>query len=221
MDFWVLFALAAVGLGIWSVVKWRLRKQRIGELSAFAAQRGWQYEERDDSLADRYTGTPFGRGSSRRVRHVLSGQHRGRRVTAFEYSYTEGSGDNSTTYTFTVAALATPAHRPWLEVKREGLGRKLLGLIGVRDLQLESDEFNERFHVDTADAKFAYDVLHPRMMEWLIGDRRAADLGWAFRFEQGDLVTWAKGPLEIDKLMGMLDYLGEILEQVPSFVWKP
>lgn len=76
-------------------------------------------------------------------------------------------------------------------MNREDLGRKLLGLVGVRDLQLESEDFNKKFHIRTENDRFAYDILHPRMMEWMLADQRA--LSSPFRFERGDLVTWTEG----------------------------
>lgn len=118
-----------------------------------------------------------------------------------------------------VVALSTPAPRPTLEVGREGLGRKLLGFVGVRDLQLESEEFNKTFLIRTEDDKFAYDVLHPRMMEWMLSDERA--LRTSFRFERGDLLTWDREKIDLPKVQWMLDYLCDVLDRVPGFVWKP
>jgi len=50
---------------------------------------------------------------------------------------------------------------------------------------LESEEFNRAFKIKTAQNKFAYDVLHPRMMEWMLADQRA--IRFPFRFERS---TW-------------------------------
>jgi hypothetical protein len=145
---------------------------------------------------------------------------------AFQYSYkeTHGSGNDrrTETYTHTVIALSLPADKPTLQVGREGFGRKLLGFVGVRDLQLESEQFNEAFHIKTSGGtvgeKFAYDVLHPRMMEWMLGDQRA--LSAPFRFERGDLMTWDRSKIDLPKVQWMLDYLCDVVDQVPSFVWK-
>jgi hypothetical protein len=104
-------------------------------------------------------------------------------------------------------------------VNREGLGRKLLGLVGVRDLQLESEDFNKTFHIRTENEKFAYDVLHPRMMEWMLADQRALSI--PFRFERGDLVTWREGKVDVSEVDELLNYVADVVERVPSFVWKP
>ncbi len=200
----------------------KARQKKIAAFTAFAAERGWHYTERDRSLVDRFLGDPFGRGHSRNAEHVLRGEYRGRQVMAFEYSYkeTRDSGQDQRTETFrhTVVALSLPAAKPTLQVAREGLGRKLLGFVGVRDLQLESEQFNEAFHIKTDNDRFAYDILHPRMMEWLLGDQRAQRT--PFRFERGDLMTWDRSKIDLSKVEWMLDYLCDVVDQVPGFVWK-
>lgn len=202
--------------------QYKARKKKIAQFTAFAAQRGWRYTDRDRSLVNRFVGTPFGQGHGRDAQHVLRGEHRGRQILAFEYSYreTHGSGQDqrTETYTHTVVALSLPAGKPTLQVGREGMGRKLLGLVGVRDLQLESEQFNEAFHIKTDNDRFAYDILHPRMMEWMLADQRAQSV--PFRFERGDLMTWDRRRIDLPKVQWMLDYLCDVLDQVPGFVWK-
>jgi hypothetical protein len=220
---WLLVVLAVAVVIAGLVVQRQLHKRKVAEFAAFAAARGWLYRERDDQLTGRYLGTPFGRGFGRQARHVLTGTHRGRPVIAFEYVYKqrEGSGKNRRTVTYrnTVVGLTTPAARPTLEVCRAGFGRRLLGAIGIRDLQLESEEFNKTFHIRTENDRFAYDVLHPRTMEWMLGDARFMEL--PFRFERADLVSWQNGQIQLGLVEAMVDYLCDVVERVPSFVWKP
>lgn len=217
----VVGVLAMVGLVLW--LHRQARRKKIAEFTAFAVRRGWRYLERDRGLVKRFNGAPFGRGHDRRAEHVLRGTHRGRRLVAFEYSYkeTEGSGDDrrTRTYPFTVVGLATPAPRPTLELSRESWGRRLLGLVGVRDLELESEEFNRTFRIRTEDDKFAYDILHPRMMAWMLADERARSV--PFRFERGDLVVWTPGRVDVVRVGELLDYACDILDRTPDFVWKP
>jgi hypothetical protein len=222
-NFWLLAILAViVAVGV-LVVRWQLHKRKVEAFRAFARQRGWLYQERDDGLTERYLGTPFGEGFGKQARHVLSGVHRERTFVAFEYVYkvSEGSGKNQRieTHHHTVVALSTPAARPTLQVTREGLGRKLLGLIGVRDLQLESEKFNDTFLLRTDDDKFAYDILHPRTMEWMLTDPRAVEI--PFRFERADLLAWQPGVIDLNTALWLLEYLCDVLDRVPSFVWKP
>jgi hypothetical protein len=217
MDPWLLVVAAGV-IGVAWYLSHLKHKQKIAEFTAYAARRGWRYTEKDQSLVERFRGQPFGTGQSRRAQHVLRGRHRDRDASAFEYSYTVSRGDNnSETYRFTVVVLATPAPRPMLEVTKEGLGRKLLGFVGVRDLQLESDEFNETFHVRTDDEKFAYDILNPKMMEWMLSGP-ALDL--PFRFEGTHLLVWLREEFQMSTVDSLLDFASDVLDRTPSFVWK-
>jgi hypothetical protein len=223
MDFWLIAVIVVAVVGVGWYLQHLAHKKKVAAFTTYAAQRGWRYTEKNRGLVDRFDGQPFGEGHGRTVRHVLEGTHRDRQAQAFEYSYkeTSGSGDNRRTETFyfTVVSLSTPSPRPRLEVTREGLGRKLLGFVGIRDLQLESEEFNRTFLIRGEDDKFAYDILHPRMMEWMLADERALET--PFRFERGDLVTWTSGRIELSTVDQHLDYLCDLLERTPSFVWKP
>lgn len=94
-----LFVLAPVFLGGFVVLVVlaivfgvRQQRQRRESLAAFAASIGWRYEANAVHLATRWRGTPFGRGSSRAVRHVLTGEIRGRQAAVLEYSFVTGSG---------------------------------------------------------------------------------------------------------------------------------
>jgi hypothetical protein len=210
-------------VGLIAFLQYKAHKKKVAAFAAFAAQRGWQYTERDRSLRDRFLGSPFGKGHGREARHVLHGAHRGRQILAFEYIYKEtqndSNGQSSTrTYYHTVVSASLPSHKPTLEIGREGFGRKLLGLVGVRDLQLESEQFNETYRIKTENERFAYDILHPRMMEWMLTDQRALQYG--FRFERGDLVVWERQKVDLGNVVRMLDYVCDILDQVPGFVWK-
>lgn len=214
---------AVVVVGLLLFFQYQAHKKKVAAFTALAAGRGWHYTERDRGLANRFEGTPFGEGHSRDAKHVLTGTFRDRPLLAFEYSYkeTRGSGKDrkTVTYHYTVVSIGLPAPKPTLQVTREGWGRKLLGLVGIRDLQLESEAFNKTFHIHTTNDRFAYDVLHPRMMEWMLADQWA--LSTPFRFERADLLTWAEGPFDPSYVDGYLNYLCDVLDRVPSFVWKP
>lgn len=218
---YVLGALVVAGILYW---QYKAQQRKVAEFRAFAAEHGWQYLDRGDAkLENRFLDEPFGVGHDRQARHVFRGEHRDRKILAYEYSYktytTDGEGRRrAETHQFTLTSVYLPKPKPVLEIAREGLGRKLLGFVGVRDLQLESEQFNETFHIKTDNDRFAYDILHPRMMEWMLADQRA--LSTTFRFERGDLMTWDRGRIDLAKVQWMLEYLCDVVDQVPSFVWK-
>ena len=76
---------------------------------------------------------------------------------------------------------------PPLRVDPEDFLDRFVGRITGNDIDLESEEFNRAFTVSCPDRKFASDVLHPQMMEFLLQHRQ---LGW--RFEQDSMLVVAR-----------------------------
>ena len=68
---------------------------------------------------------------------------------------------------------------PPLSVDPENFLDRFVGRLTDNDIDLESEDFNRAFTVSCPDRKFASDVLHPQMMEFLLEHRQ---VGW--RFEQ-------------------------------------
>jgi hypothetical protein len=48
---------------------------------------------------------------------------------------------------------------------------RIAGVFGFDDIDFESEEFSRKFHVKSRDKKFAYDVCHSRMMEFLLATK--------------------------------------------------
>lgn len=197
--------------------RWEHRRL-IAALWTVAQRHGWAYWERADWLDDRFRflGTPFTGGHERAFRSVLAGGHRGRHVGVFEYS--QRSDEELLPRHHTVAVVTLPAGVPTLDVRPEGTGSKLAGLVGLGDLQLESDEFNQKFHIRCDIDRFAYDVLHPRMIEWLLAHARARTV--PFRFVDGYLMAWDESTIDPWRVEWMVDYVCDIVERVPGFVWN-
>ncbi|APU17915.1 MULTISPECIES: hypothetical protein [Actinoalloteichus] len=216
-----ILAFGLLILGIFLLGRYLQRRKRA-EFQAWADAHGWSYRPRDDRWAGHFRAPLFHRGHRRGAHHVVEGSHRGRRLVVFEYFYVErqGSGKNrrNVTYRFAVASVFTPAPRPTLEVSREHVGHRLLGVFGVKDLQLESEEFNRAFRIQTEDDRFAYDILHPRTMEWMLGDERFKAL--PFRIDNGDLMSWRQGRLRPADIAPLATFVVDILERVPDYVWQ-
>jgi len=88
----------------------------------------------------------------------------------FRYRVTTRTGKTSSTVTYRlsylIVHLPTPAV-PDLLIRPEGLFDKLGQAIGFDDIDFEDAAFSRRFVVRSSDRRFAYDVCHPRMIEWL------------------------------------------------------
>ena len=177
----LIFVVAFIAVAIVvAVLAHRHAKNRREALAALAAQLGWTFDpSRDTSHDARYAQFEvFRRGHSRAAYNTLEGPLTidGRtcacRMGDFTYKVTTGSGKNrrTTTFHFSYLILDLPfAALPTLLIRPEGLFDKLAGAFGFDDIDFESSEFSRRFHVKSGDKRFAYDVCHPLMMEWLLG----------------------------------------------------
>jgi hypothetical protein len=100
-------------------------------------------------------------------------------------------------------------------VTPEGLVGRFFGRLTNSDIELESEDFNRAFTVTCPDRKFASDVLHPRMMEFLL---QRPELAW--RFDRDSMLMIRSGPQttsEIDAKLATMDAIGD---QIPEFVWR-
>jgi hypothetical protein len=195
----------------------RKRKKKAATLSEFARRHGWTYRPSDPSLVQRWRGQPFtGRGGAE---HILYGAYRAHHVLMFEYNHTQfeikASDDMSAGAVYsTVVALTLPGPRPWLQVTPRGWGL--------------SERFDKAFEVSTsgnphldagvAGERFAADVLHAGLMDWMVRDERAREN--PVRFEGTELLTWSEGRLDADRALRLADYLIDFVGQVPDFALR-
>ena len=212
----VLFVFLVIGAVVFGYLQ---AKKRRDELAAYALSRGWRYEAEQPLLVDRFQGAPFGIGSGRSAGNAVYGQHDGREFVSFDYEYktTSGSGENKTTTThnFSVLAMSMGVSLPTLTVDPENFLERFVGRVTNSDIDLELEDFNRAFTVNCPDRKFASDVLHPRMMEFLLQHR---DVGW--RFERDSMLMVASGQRSIQQIDATLALMDQIADQIPEFVWK-
>jgi hypothetical protein len=215
-----LFFLAFPLIGYLAYLSWKREQQRRAVLLQWATSSGFDFTPADDSWCQRWSGTPFGDGDNRQARNVISGAHGDRRFTAFDYSYETHSTDSkghttTTTHSYAVTSVQLSTYLPVLQVTPEGLFSRFGNVLGFDDVELESEEFNRRFRVHTADRKFACDVLTPRTMQALLAH---PDASW--RIEGVDILAWESGSLTPSTAVQMTATLDTVLAGIPSFVWK-
>ena len=199
-----------LGLVLWG------KRQRVKRIEQWALATGWTHVGSDSSLVARWQGQPFRIGRSKRTFEVLRGSFRGRPAQSFAYRYTTGSGKEQSTVTFHVVSMALPAYLPTLELTPDGLGARLAKAFGGQDLRFESEAFNAAWRAEAPMTKFAYDVVHPRLMERLLqGEAR----GMSLRIEGTDILCWSNGTPDLDAIAGRLQVLAAVVDAVPRFVW--
>ena len=169
----VLVALAAAGF----YLSRKRDRERSDALAALGNRLGFALEE--NAEADEPVYEPFAifrHGHSREPRNTLVGKVTvdGRPCSArcgdFRYreTHTTGKTTTTTTYEFSYVIVRVPWATPPLVIRPEGLFDKIAGAFGFDDIDFESVEFNKRFYVKSPDKKFAYDVVTPQMMEFLL-----------------------------------------------------
>lgn len=180
-DWLIILVFLAVGVAvlIGGYLAHKAAEQRRMALSALAAELGWMFDASKDTTHDEEYARfeIFRRGHSRAAYNTLWGELDidGRAYPAkmgdFTYKVTRNTGKSrsTTTYRFSYLIVHLPfMGAPDLLIRREGFLDKLAGVIGFDDIDFESSEFSRRFHVSGNDKRFAYDVVHPRMMEFLL-----------------------------------------------------
>ena len=174
MMFILFLGLIIVG-GIFSAINIRKRREAM---AALATRLGLNYTpNRNRQLAKDYKFLDkLRRGSNRYAFNVLSGSYQGHDVTAFDYHYqtessdSDGSSDTDHHY-FSFFILRLPVSCPELTIGPEGFFSKIAQAVGYDDIDFESHEFSRQFCVRSKDKKFAYDVCHARMIEYMLANR--------------------------------------------------
>lgn len=156
---------------------------------------------------------PFDRGHSRRIDNLILGEWEGKFCAAFEYSFKEGSGKNTSHYAYTVCMFRLMEMVfPRVELRPENLFDRLGTAVGIRDIEMESEEFNRRYRISCEDRKFAFKLLDPRMMEYLM---RIPPRHWQLRSNYMVVVSKTREAMETERIL--VDMNG-FLEAVPELV---
>jgi hypothetical protein len=180
----LVFAALIVLIIVGAYYSHQANKKRLAELAALAAARGWLFDTSEDYSHEERFGQfdLFTRGDDRYAYNTLHGETTfGKQswpvqMGDYHYKTTSTSTDSKgrvrrTTHHhyFSYVLVQTPyVGAPELFIRREGFFDKVAGFFGFDDIDFESSEFSSRFVVKSADKRFAYDVIHPRMMEFLL-----------------------------------------------------
>jgi len=100
-----------------------------------------------------------------------------------------------------------------LTITREHVFAKIGQFLGFDDIDFESAEFSSAFSVRSKNKKFAYDICHARMMEYLLDNR---DL--SIEMEANCISLVFSRRLAPDRVQPNLDRLVEIRELIPRYV---
>jgi len=208
-------------------------RQRLAGLSEWAARNSFQYMGDDvHRLHERFAGVfEIGRGHARYACEVL---FRSEPAPSFMFRYHYRTWETRTvTYTDSQGRVHTRTERyeethwrryliietqaqfPSLLIRPEGWFDKLKGFMGFDDVDFESEEFSSRFFVKTGDRQFAYAMIHPQMMQWML------DQSISMQIEQGLVLMELSGSTH-DAASCYVRWSQAVgfLNRIPVFVWE-
>lgn len=85
------------------------------------------------------------------------------------------------------------------------------GNFGI-DIDLESIEFSDAFVIKSADRRFAYDICHTQMMEYLLEHR-----DFCLCFKKNGIALWFPGPSQPEMIEPRLQHLITIHGLLPGY----
>ena len=183
-----LIALIAAGLAAFGVAAYYSHKreqERIRALRGVAQRLGWEFSvHKNRRHRFCFEFDVFAKGEDQYAYNTLQGQMAcGRwrlQAQAGDYHYTVSRRDSQgrrrrSTHRFSYLVLRLPVvDTHTLYIRPEGFLDKVASSLGFDDIDFESAEFSGKFFVKSSDKRFAYDVIHPRMMEFLLAEKPSA-----------------------------------------------
>lgn len=212
------FLLVAVTIGglLWLSRRYRVAPRRASfkdqaRLAGLRAEPGDPFGLLDSPF------TLFGRAASvRDIENTASGMRNGVWTVVADSWYAPTSDPQLDDYVRHTCVLTdTPAWWPDLSVVPEGLLSRLRATFAMPDIRTESEAFNRRFEVASADPRFASAFLDARMMRWLL-DREP---GVGFEIRGARLMTFRpRATASLDDVALALDLHDALSARIPSVV---
>jgi hypothetical protein len=134
----------------------------------------------------------------------------------FHYQTESSDGKKTTTHTHLLSyvILESPfLGAPDLFIRGEGFFDRIASAIGFDDIDFESVEFSRKFIVKSNDKRFAYDVVSPAMMEFML-----ATTPPTVDFQRGVCCLYHGSVLEPEDFAATLQWTVEFFEHWPRHV---
>jgi hypothetical protein len=184
-----------------------------GRHRAVATELGLAYSAHD---THRFASLPFAffqREGRHRTAHVMGNPRDPHQANVFEHAFTPRNGNGNVRST--CALIHVGGWWPHLQIGPEVPGAGLARAFGVRDIELESEAFNERFHVLCDDRRFATAFFDPLMMGWLLEDAPGR-----LRCEvRGDWALVALPRVHATEMPAVLAFAHRLREHIPVVLW--
>jgi len=208
--FFIIFAVVVVAA---VVIGHLAREKRRKQLTAWAAASNLSFEPgKNNQLDGRFPLFKcLRRGHSRYGYNLISGHWQGRKMWAFDYHYVTGSGKNRQTHRFSAVIVRSTVPLKGLLIRPEGLFDKITEFFGYDDLDFESAEFSRRFYVKADDRRWAYDVLHPLTIEFLLDSPT-----FTMQLDPIHAIAYRSGTFSPDEFAQAAGVVSGLLDRMPD-----
>ena len=197
-------------------------EQRRKALVAWGQAHGLMFNaDKAYGLDDRYPDFDCLRsGSNRYAYNTLTGAYKNWSCRAFDYHYetrsTDSKGRQQTQHHhFSAAIIDSPVPLKPLFIRPEGLFDKVKEFFGMEDIDFESAEFSRKFYVKAPDRKWAYDVIHPRTMEFMLSMPM-----FTLRLAGSEAIVYRGTTFKPEEFSQAIEVLTGILERLPDYAVK-
>jgi hypothetical protein len=217
-----LVVLGAVAYAVYYA--YQQHQKRLAALQAMAARLGLHFTTgQDHDHDDRFEQFAiFRQGTSRIAYNSMTGSTAVGPFTQavvlgdFKYTVETGSGKNRRRVTrrFSYVLVSLPhAGVPELLLRSENFFDRIGNFFGFDDIDFESSEFSRRFHVSSSHKRFAWDLIDPRMMDFLM-----AETSPVIDLEEGWMCLADAGIWSPETFAERLDFAGRFLDHWPDHV---
>lgn len=225
MDFGPVLIVGFIVLVVITIVVSMINAQkRRQEFLAWCAARKFMVDEsKDYGMESRFPELKClqqGDSGSQYAFDRFNGDWKGRSVLGFNYHYETHSTDskgNTTTnhHYFSVVTVQSSVPLKPLLVRPENLFDKFCTVFGAEDINFESAEFSRAFYVKAPDRKWAYDVIHARMMEYFLQAPR-----FYIEMQRDNIFAYRNSRFKLQDFDDAMYFLDGILDRLPDYLKK-
>ena len=215
--------VAAVGVfllaGAWAVWRSLSHGRHRRAMAQFSGHvDGWEFSYATAAYRSRLRGFPFGIGRDQRDIDAVFGPFGGFSCASFTHQYEEGKEDEfKIPQAWQIDVVDLPYPLATIDILPDDALAKFAKFLGGQDIDFESAAFNARWRVKAGDAKYAHDIVHPRMMERLL---EFDATGMAIRIEGAAVYAWQAGRHGPENLARRLGVLTAVAKLIPEFVYR-
>lgn len=188
-------------------------------MKQIASQLGFIYEryDRSDRAYRNYNLELFQRSHDSEAYNIITGDKFGNRIELFDYLYTinvTGPETYKETHKCSICLIITKHNFKNLLIRPEDLSDKIASAVGFQDINFESKEFNRRFRIQASDKKFAYDIIHPQMIEFLLSKKGVPYI----EMRDNLLMFYAECEIKPAQYISLFNFAWDFYLKIPQYI---